>query len=168
MADELEAEFNKFSLVEEEKTDLVIEKAWVDEGDIGDHTFVFQFEDESERGMVLVKQLWAFNKSLLVLNEFDGVQSIGEVDLNWYPFWVQIYGLPISLMTERIGIVLGEYVGAVEEVNLGENATTRGKCLRVRVLLNVNKPLKRLRIYILKVMVLGRCNFGTNAQKDLV
>ncbi|XVF36329.1 hypothetical protein REPUB_Repub19eG0048900 [Reevesia pubescens] len=45
--------------------------------------------------------------------------------------------------TEKIGIVLGKTVGDVLELDMRENRVAWGKFLRVRVLLNVTKPLKR-------------------------
>ena len=32
---------------------------------------------------------------------------------------MQVYGLSLSLMTEKIGIILGETIGEVEEVDAG-------------------------------------------------
>ncbi|XVE89051.1 hypothetical protein DITRI_Ditri19aG0118900 [Diplodiscus trichospermus] len=49
--------------------------------DIGHHCFIFFIEDEFEKDRVLLKQPWMFNKSLLVLQEYDGLQAPEEVDL---------------------------------------------------------------------------------------
>ncbi|XVF47222.1 hypothetical protein PTKIN_Ptkin03bG0092200 [Pterospermum kingtungense] len=66
--------------------------------DVGDHMFVFQFEDDLEKDRVLMKQPWAFNKSLLLLQEFDGMCFPKDVEMYWCPFWMQVHGLPIGLM----------------------------------------------------------------------
>ena len=36
--------------------------------------------------------------------------------MDWCTFSVQIHGLPLDMMNERIGVVLGESIGDVEEV----------------------------------------------------
>ena len=36
-----------------------------------DKVYVFQFNDEAEKDRVLVNQSWSFNKSLIVMKEFD-------------------------------------------------------------------------------------------------
>lgn len=55
----------------------VLFKAWrlkheLEISAIGGNRFVFQFSDEVEKDRVLVRQPWSYNKSLLVLQEFDG------------------------------------------------------------------------------------------------
>ena len=49
--------------------------------EVGDRLFVFQFEDTLEKERVLMRQLWSFNKSLLVLDRFDGQTKPNEINL---------------------------------------------------------------------------------------
>ena len=46
-------------------------------------------------------------------------------------------------MTEKIGAVLGETIGDVEEIDTDGGQMAFGRYLRVRVSININKPLKR-------------------------
>ena len=41
--------------------------------------------------------------------------------MDWCQFWVQIHGLPLGMMNEKIGIVLGEAFGEVLEVDSSED-----------------------------------------------
>ena len=75
---------------------------------VGNIMFVFQFEDIMEKERVLLCQPWSFNKSMLILSSFDGKSKPEEVNLQWCSFWVQIHGLSLGLMTEKIGTVLEE------------------------------------------------------------
>ncbi|XWS50373.1 hypothetical protein CRYUN_Cryun12cG0082400 [Craigia yunnanensis] len=85
--------------------------------EVGNRLFVFQFRDTMEKERVLLCQLWPFNKSLLILENFDGKTKPDEVNLQWCSFWVQIHDFPLGLMTEKIGAVLGESIEDVEKVN---------------------------------------------------
>ena len=46
-------------------------------------------------------------------------------------------------MTEKIGIILGETIGEVEKMDAGGGQMAWGRYLRVRIIINFKKPLKR-------------------------
>ena len=85
--------------------------------EVGNKLFVLDFENQMEKERVLMRQPWTFNKSLLVLQDFEGQSKSEEINLKWCSFWVQIYGLPLGLITEKIGAILGESIGEVEEID---------------------------------------------------
>ncbi|OMO52016.1 reverse transcriptase [Corchorus capsularis] len=82
-------------------------------------------------------QVKEFNKALLALNEYDGFQSPESVQFEVCPFWLCIYGLPLNMMNEKIGIAVGETVGPVLEFD-----EDWGRYLRVRVQMNFCQSLK--------------------------
>ena len=75
--------------------------------ELGERLFVFQFVDNMEKERVVMKQPWFFKKSLLILEKFDEQSKSKEVELQWFPFWVQVHSLPLELITEKIGKILG-------------------------------------------------------------
>ena len=111
--------------------------------EVGERLFIFHFKDQTEKDRVFQKQPWSFNKALIVLQEVDGYSNINAVNMNWCPFRVQIHGLPLGLMNEKIGVVLGEGIGDVEEVITDEGRLAWGKYLTVKVSINISHPLKR-------------------------
>ncbi|XWS61009.1 hypothetical protein CRYUN_Cryun07bG0088500 [Craigia yunnanensis] len=194
MIDELENLWGKLSFTEEEFTEVVIEKDWLEEAkeagknfligklllnkrvnvkamknvlcnvwkvllgmsikEVGNRLFVFHFQDDMENERVLLRQLWSFNKSLLVLQNLEENVKLEDVKLQRCSFWVQIHGLPLGLMTEKIRTILGESIGDVEEVDIEGEQMAWGCYLRVRVSINISKQLKKGS----KIIVLGSGN----------
>ncbi|OMO67876.1 reverse transcriptase [Corchorus capsularis] len=111
--------------------------------ELGEKLYLFRFERVGEMNRILLQQPWNFNKALIVLNEFDGSSPPDAINLDWCSFWVHIYGLPFACMTAETGLSIGKQIGIVEEVNLCGDKATWGKFLRVRISMNITKPLKR-------------------------
>ena len=126
----------------------VLHKVWKLEGgleikEVDDKVHVFQFQDETEKDRVLVRQPWSFNKSLIVFKEFDGLSLLDSINMEWCPFWVQIHGLPFGMMNKKIKIVIREAIREVFDVETNYEQVAWGKWLRVRVNINVQKLLKK-------------------------
>ncbi|KAK6138781.1 hypothetical protein DH2020_027478 [Rehmannia glutinosa] len=111
--------------------------------DVSADGFFFVFEDPREIEKVLSLEPWTFNRSLLVLKEFEGLNSKDVDDIQYTRFWVQIHNLPDVWMTNKIGCVVGD--GLVIEFHV--DADSEGRCIgpyfRVRVLIDISKPLRR-------------------------
>ena len=182
MTDTLEELWSKFSLTEDEQSDIIVEQGWANDPtkvekncalgkilmrktvnveamknvfikiwkltgglsvrEVGDKLYLFYFDDPLEKDKALQKQPWSFNKSLMILKDFDGLSKLEEADMDWCPFWVQAHGLPLGLMNEKVGVVLGEALGDVEEMDINEDQHAWGHYLRMRVLINISKPFK--------------------------
>lgn len=110
---------------------------------IGDGVYIAGFENSLDCNKVMVRQPWQLSNSLMVFKKAVGNEKIVDLVLNEVPFWVQIHGLEIQLLTRYVGELLGSKIGRVLEVDCATNSLAWGKCLRVRVLLNVAKPLMR-------------------------
>ncbi|XVE96179.1 hypothetical protein REPUB_Repub02eG0199500 [Reevesia pubescens] len=132
-----------------EEMKYVLTKVWKLKSDlllreIGEKIFIFQFENLLGKNRIYLSQPWTFNKALIVLQEYDGITPIKKLRLCWCPFWVQIHSLPLCLMNEKVGVVLGESLGDVEKVETLFGNKALGQFMRVRVLINIHKPLKRV------------------------
>lgn len=103
---------------------------------IGDHVLVFTFESKADVDRILANEPWSFDKHLVVLQRYDGVRDIHELDFNLTPFWVQVHGIPVKFMTTAVVESLYESVGEVQ--NQPQTKTEDcGGFMRVRVLLDV-------------------------------
>lgn len=61
-------------------------------------------------------------------------------------FWVRMFNLPLACMSKEAGMQIGSSIGTVEEVDTDEVSVKRGEFLRVRVKIDMQKPLSRGRI----------------------
>jgi hypothetical protein len=56
--------------------------------DLGDNKFLFMFHQTSGRKKAVEGGLWMFDKSLLVMDDFDAGKSVDDYELNKIPIWV--------------------------------------------------------------------------------
>lgn len=104
--------------------------------------FLFNFEDKGDRDRVLANEPWHFEKALLVLKLIDDCESSGVDDFSFVDIWVQLHSLPFFAMTRSIGGLIGGQVGVVKEVDTYGTGRCIGKYLRVRIRLDIRRPLK--------------------------
>ncbi|KAL0361675.1 UNVERIFIED_CONTAM: hypothetical protein Sradi_3852000 [Sesamum radiatum] len=105
--------------------------------------FLLKFFHVLERDRVLERCPWAYDKQLLVLAPVDTADDPNTVDLNWCDFHVHIHGLPLGKMTREISTFIGNKLGRFKEVDLDGNGEAWGSSVRIRVALDITKPLSR-------------------------
>ncbi|KAL5808000.1 hypothetical protein ACOSQ3_028691 [Xanthoceras sorbifolium] len=116
---------------------------------IGMNIFAFRFKCDWDRKRILEGGPWCFDKNLLILCEAKGIGKIYESDFQFSPMWIQLHNLPLACMSREVGLFLGEMIGEVLEVDPGSSGDCLGKFIRVRALVDVGKPFRRvLRVII--------------------
>ena len=93
--------------------------------------------------MVLEGRPWVFEGSLFALEEFDGLMPPSELTFKRAAFWVRMSNLPLACMGRKVGHQIGSTIGPVEEVDTDEEGLGWGNYLRVRVQLDLTKPIPR-------------------------
>lgn len=108
----------------------------------GDHTLLFVFELEIDAERVLATEPCSFDKHIVIFTRYDFSIPTRNLSFTTTTFWVQIHGLPMSILGPEIAMGIGETIGTV---SLSEhyNEMVGGDFLRVRVEVNVTKPLCR-------------------------
>ena len=111
----------------------------------GDNILLIAFEWEVDAEKVLQGEPWVCDRHLVVLQRYDGSAPVTDLSFERTTFWVQIHNLPFSLMTIDAAISLGETLGIVTKPK-DEAEMKRGQFMKVRVAVDVTKPLCRGRM----------------------
>jgi hypothetical protein len=78
-----------------------------------------------------------------VLNEFEEKLALSQMEFLYTPIWVQVHDLPLLCMSRGVGVKIGESLGILEDVDVAGDGAGWGRCLRLRVVINLGKPLER-------------------------
>uniref|UniRef100_A0A7N2LGK0 Zinc knuckle CX2CX4HX4C domain-containing protein n=1 Tax=Quercus lobata TaxID=97700 RepID=A0A7N2LGK0_QUELO len=103
---------------------------------------LFTFEKKEEVERITSNSPWSFDKHLVVLQWYDKEVPLRALEFNKIPIWVQIHDVPIRFMNKTVAEKLCEVVGEVCK-NIDEGETDGGSFLRMKVTIDVSKPLCR-------------------------
>ena len=78
---------------------------------LGNHIMLFTFNSESKVDTILANASWSFDKHLMILQKYEGVSKIEDLDFNSTPFWIQLHSLPVKFMTTTVVEKLCEPAG---------------------------------------------------------
>ncbi|KAL0445841.1 UNVERIFIED_CONTAM: hypothetical protein Slati_1712000 [Sesamum latifolium] len=86
---------------------------------------------------------WYFgrHKVLGMVHEHDNPR---RVNLDWCEFHVLVHDLPIGKMTKDMAILLGNQLGRFKDVDMDNSMGLWGASMRIRVSLDITKPLRRV------------------------
>ena len=111
--------------------------------ELDDNIWLFEFEAVDDMRRVLDGRPWSFDRQIIVLNEFDGKTPPAQIVFKYSPFWVQVHDLPLLCMTKGIAMKIGASLGQLEDVDLADEGVGWGRSLRIRVEIDLAKPLER-------------------------
>ena len=114
--------------------------------DTGDNTTLFLFQKEEDLNRVLKASPWSFDKYLLVLHKFGKGDSVSTITFNRSSFWIQVHGLPMRMQTKEVVEKIAGPLGPIEKVDVGSRGFSLGKYLRLRMSIDISKPLSRGRV----------------------
>ncbi|KAL9235746.1 hypothetical protein vseg_010483 [Gypsophila vaccaria] len=118
--------------------------------DPAEKTFMFRFETERDKVKVMEGQPWHFERYVWCFNKPCPHEKLSDISLFHVPLWVRVYDLPLAGRANEenakvMGDLLGVYVGRDTEGDL-----TLNRAVRIRVLHDVRKPIKKeIRIILL-------------------
>ena len=111
----------------------------------GGHKVVFTFDEKEDVDRILASEPWSFDKALVVLQRYDKISPLEELNLDKTSFWVQVHNILISYRNRAVAEDICEAIGLVDR-STADSECEGGSYIRVRVTLNVFQPLCRGRI----------------------
>lgn len=109
----------------------------------GDNLYAFGFKSEEDLCKIITLGPWSIMGNLMVLRKWESHKTIEEMDFSCSPFWVQIQGLPLGFMNVSSGMKIAESLGEVIAVEDPDARSKMAKYIRVRVWLDLSKPLSK-------------------------
>ena len=105
----------------------------------------FLFQSDESMASVLRRGPWSFNVWMCVVQKWNPNHS--DQDLQRIPFWIQIRGIPLHFLTERMVTSIGGRLGHFLETDFGGDGTALVDYVRVRILWNIEDPLRFQRLF---------------------
>lgn len=84
-----------------------------------------------------------FDNAMMALEPVPGNGDPVQTPLWHVNIWIQIHDLLMNFMTEAVGRQLGNFFGVFLEYDAKNNTSIWRECMRLRIRLDVRKPLKR-------------------------
>lgn len=100
----------------------------------------FDFENETDQCKILDLSPWAINGYVQSIKRWDPSIGIKDVDFNKVNFWVQIHDLGLEKFSTENVSKIGNKIENCMEVEQ-DIETTRRSCMRMKVDIDVGKPL---------------------------
>lgn len=91
---------------------------------VGKYCFTITFDYESNKLRVLDGRPWLFDNYLFILRPLDGLLQSEAHIFNYQSFWIRMYKLPMMYMNRHYGILLGQTLREVEDVEVDLNDTS--------------------------------------------
>ncbi|CAN6195050.1 unnamed protein product [Urochloa humidicola] len=111
--------------------------------DLGENHFLFTFLQAAGKRRAMEDGPWMFGKDLVVVAEVDESKSIEEMEFAYIPIWVRVMKLPFGMMNKATGEAIGAELGSFVDMDLDDDGTAVGRYLRIKVRLDIRKPLMR-------------------------
>ncbi|KAM6560550.1 hypothetical protein CsatA_029789 [Cannabis sativa] len=111
--------------------------------DYDSESYMVTFGCEGDLKRVLSKEPWHFHNQHLILCPPSVLLSDSLSSYTTTPFWVQVYRLPFLSKSEALAKIIGNLIGEFLEVHNDSLNEGWGPFLRIRVGLDVSKPLLR-------------------------
>ncbi|XP_058756750.1 uncharacterized protein At4g02000-like [Vicia villosa] len=86
---------------------------------------------------------WTYDSHLLILDQVQLGVQIENIPLYHVDFWVQVHNLPAGFMLEKVGVTMANFIGTFVEYDKNNNSAFWRQYMRIRVKIDVRKPLNK-------------------------
>lgn len=109
----------------------------------GENLFILDFKSRNDRRRALLDGPWNFFRNLVLFKELAGFQNPSEVLFEEFSVWVQCHNLPVAFMHPSILRNIGDQIGQVDDIDVGEDGNCLGRFARIRVTRKLSLPLQK-------------------------
>ena len=92
---------------------------------------------------VLTLEPWTYDKHMVVFKRAAEIEAIPTMEFNKATFWIQIHNVPEKSLTQGTAEAVGNTIGKVVEVADLKDDGSGNEFLKVRVAMDISKPLSR-------------------------
>jgi hypothetical protein len=140
--------------IQNEAFKSLMTKLWKTMGDVAfkelhDNLWLLEFSNMAYKRRIMEGRPWLFNRSILVLKELDVNIPPMHMDFSKALFWVQVHDMPLICMNREVGLRIGQSLSIVEDTNVAGDGVGWGRCLRLRVYIDISMPLERGHVLVL-------------------
>ncbi|KAL5768186.1 hypothetical protein ACOSP7_014752 [Xanthoceras sorbifolium] len=89
-----------------------------------------------------ITSIWRTTKEVEVESIAVDSNRVSETQFRYALFWIQLHNLPLTCLNKEVGLFLGGLIGEVKEIDTSDYEDCLGKFIRVKVLIDVEIPLK--------------------------
>ncbi|KAJ0096620.1 hypothetical protein Patl1_27306 [Pistacia atlantica] len=118
-------------------------EGWIHFTDAGEKLFLLEFQNVTDLQKVLNGRPWSFDRALIAIQRVDSSTLSNASYFTHEPFWVQLHNMPFAAMNDDYGVQLASAIGKVLEVDVGANSLGWGSFMRVKVEVELTKPLTK-------------------------
>lgn len=118
-------------------------KEGVEIHDIGAYRYSFVFYHVMDLRKVLEGGPWSFEQNMLIYKQQKEGEDPQEMELNEMEIWVQIHDIPKGFLSETVLKNVGMYIGKYVKSDPASLDGTWKPYVRIRVILDIQKPLRR-------------------------
>uniref|UniRef100_A0A803Q4W9 CCHC-type domain-containing protein n=1 Tax=Cannabis sativa TaxID=3483 RepID=A0A803Q4W9_CANSA len=111
--------------------------------ELNSNLFLFQFYHEIDIDRVITGSPWTFNKKQLILHRLKEGENPRSVNLHFLDLWVHIYDLEHGFQSLKVITDIGNLMGKFVESDINNFSGVWREYMRVRVTIDVDKPLRR-------------------------
>ncbi|XP_074369671.1 uncharacterized protein LOC141711136 [Apium graveolens] len=132
-----------FQAIQNVLADLWRPKEGVEIHDLGGQRYSFVFYHVLDMERVIDGSPWTFEQGMLVYHKLEAHEDPNTIQLKTMDVWVQVYDLPMGMISEKIIQSIGNFVGEFVKADPANMNGLWKPFVRVRVRMNIEIPLKR-------------------------
>jgi hypothetical protein len=129
----------------------------------GENLFIFQLHCLGDWKKVVHQGPWTFRGCGVLIEDYDGLTDPENVVFNGMYVWAQIHGIPELYRKTVVVDDLARRIGKTKEVQMAPKLFYEGNYVRIRVMIDISKPL--MRFVSLSVVGEGRKRLAVKYEK---